>query len=651
MRVREAGLVLLCFGLMVVQATAAATSDLSIYGKLPGFEMASLSPSGRHVAILGDVGGKRRVVVLEGGKTLRAVAEVGDAKVRGLHWAGDTSLLIYSSNADDLSPLDFTARKAELFSMQVLPLDGGKPWFVFDGNRNITGGVRGFYGVREKNGEFFGYFGGITYEDRGSASLYLLTTNPMLYEVSFGTQKSRRIASRIEGDAFRGWIVGPEGEVSASLDYYRREGKWSIRNAGGKVIASGVHPTGGVSLVGLGTSPQTVIYALEDEDGNDRWMELPLAGGDTRQMLEDVGVREAVFDQRTRRLVGYAAEGDYPVYHFFDRKMQGVIDGTVRAFAGKSLHLEDWNDAFDQLIVRTLGDGDPGTWWLVDIASGKAVDLGVTYALRPRDVGKVRTIQYSAGDGLKISGVLTLPPDGDATGLPVVVLPHGGPAARDYPEFDWWAQALASRGYAVLQPNFRGSTGYGAAFQRAGDGEWGRAMQSDISDGLAYLASSGTVDPARACIVGASYGGYAALAGVTLQQGLYRCAAAVSGISDLAKFVGTEIRESGSDNTLIRILRQQIGSGSDLRAVSPIRFAAAADAPVLLVHGKDDSVVGFDQSADMAKALQAAGKPFEFIALEGEDHWLSRSETRLAMLQAVVEFVEKHNPARAAAEN
>jgi dipeptidyl aminopeptidase/acylaminoacyl peptidase len=243
-----------------------------------------------------------------------------------------------------------------------------------------------------------------------------------------------------------------------------------------------------------------------------------------------------------------------------------------------------------------------------------------------------------------MNGVLTLPPGREAKNLPVILLPHGGPTARSYPGFDWQAQAFASRGYAVFQPNFRGSSGFGPKFERAGDGEWGRKMQTDISDGLAELARQGIVDPKRACIVGGSYGGYAALAGVTLQQNLYRCAVSLAGIGDLSKMVDTKKRESGSDRTLKRSLERMIGSGRDLKEISPIFFADRADAPILLVHGKDDTVVDYDQSNDMAAALRRANKPVVFVTLEGEDHWLSKSETRLAMLEATLAFVQKHNP-------
>jgi dipeptidyl aminopeptidase/acylaminoacyl peptidase len=228
--------------------------------------------------------------------------------------------------------------------------------------------------------------------------------------------------------------------------------------------------------------------------------------------------------------------------------------------------------------------------------------------------------------------------------LPAIVLPHGGPAARDYPEFDWWAQAFASRGYAVFQPNFRGSTGYGPKLERAGDGQWGRAMQTDISDGLADLVRQGLVDPKRVCIMGGSYGGYAALAGVTLQKGLYRCAVSVAGVSDLQDLAKREIHDSDQDQILSRQLDRQLGPFDALKAVSPIRLADHADAPILLIHGKDDTVVPYAQSVAMEKALKQQGKPVEFVTLPGEDHWLSRGATRLQMLTAADAFIERYNP-------
>ena len=177
----------------------------------------------------------------------------------------------------------------------------------------------------------------------------------------------------------------------------------------------------------------------------------------------------------------------------------------------------------------------------------------------------------------------------------------------------------------MFQPNFRGSTNRDDAFRRAGNGEWGAKMQTDLSDGLRALADKGIVDPKRACIVGASYGGYAALAGVTLQHGIYRCAVAVAGVSDLGDMYAEDYRESGEAKISKVRLIEQLGPKDRWADRSPRRHAAEADAPILLIHGKDDTVVPYSHTARMADALKDAHKPYEVVTLPGEDHWLSRA--------------------------
>jgi dipeptidyl aminopeptidase/acylaminoacyl peptidase len=269
-------------------------------------------------------------------------------------------------------------------------------------------------------------------------------------------------------------------------------------------------------------------------------------------------------------------------------------------------------------------------------------------------IGAVQMIDYQAADGLPMQGVLTLPPGAPARNLPLVVMPHGGPEARDWALFNWTAQAFAVRGYAVFQPNFRGSSGYGIAFRNAGFGQWGRKMQSDISDGVAALAKKGMVDPHRACIFGGSYGGYAALAGVTVQNGLYRCAVSYGGVTDPHDrlFAIAERNRQYSEHYEepgMRFRLSYLGVRSlddpSLDGISPQKLAKNADAPILLIYGDKDTVVPPQQSTDMAAALKDAGKPVELLRLDGEDHWLSRSKTRLQMLKATVAFVEKYNPA------
>lgn len=178
-----------------------------------------------------------------------------------------------------------------------------------------------------------------------------------------------------------------------------------------------------------------------------------------------------------------------------------------------------------------------------------------------------------------------------------------------------------------------------------GWGEWGGKMQTDISDGVAHLAEQGIIDPDRACIVGASYGGYAALAGVTLQQGIYQCAVSVNGIGDIWQMWRTENREAAGSRMFERSLRDQLGDSSTWNAISPREHAENADAPILLIHGRDDTVVEFQQSYKMADALDDHDKPHRLVELDGEDHWLSLPETRKRMLEETMAFVLEHNPA------
>jgi dipeptidyl aminopeptidase/acylaminoacyl peptidase len=362
--------------------------------------------------------------------------------------------------------------------------------------------------------------------------------------------------------------------------------------------------------------------------------------------------------------IGNIIESDSRETVLFDPHAAAKLRGTERAFPGLfasfisdtadfdrialAAPFESASDDFNRIVVSTNGPGDSGTYWIVDIASGSADPIGYPYPdVKPSDVGPIRMVDWKAADGLAMSGVLSLPPGRDPKNLPLVVLPHGGPEARNYPVFDWWAQAFASRGYAVFQPNFRGSSGYGRAFRDAGFGEWGRKMQSDISDGIAELAREGIVDPKRAYIVGGAYGGYAALAGVTVQHGLYRCAVADAGVSDPAGMLDYA-REHDGSLTEMRYWKSFMGVStpleSELNAISPLKLAAHADAPILLTHGKDDTVVPISQSYAMQHALQDAGKPVEMVVMPNEDHWLSREETRTLMLKSAVAFVEKYNP-------
>lgn len=637
------------FIMVALSGLAHAAPPIETYGRLPGFERAAMSPSGDRVAMIGVAGEQRRLVVVDRAKKVLVSSEIGNSKLRGLSWAGEDKVLIQTSATVGLG-YGFTTSKAELSAMIVVPLTGKNPWIVFQSNRNITGGIRGFYGAIERGGRWYGYFGGITLAEGSFGNARLGSTKAELYEVDLENGKATRIARRADGETIRrDWVIAGDGSVAASMDFMSNDGSWTIRDRSRRPLASGKAPTGDVDLVGLGRTEGTILYYTREDSEVGRLFEVPLAGGEPVEVIADDSSSRTLFDEHRRLLIGYTRDSDIPEDHFFDERYEKRIAAARKAFPGRTVQLIDANAAFDRVIVRTDGPGDPQSWWVIDMNSRQAEQLGLSYAMHGEDVGPMRMIRYKAADGLEIGGVLTLPPGRAAKNLPVVILPHGGPQMRDYPTFDWWAQAYASRGYAVLQPNFRGSTGMGDAFRVAGYGEWGRKMQTDLSDGVRWLAAEGVVDPARVCIVGGSYGGYAAMAGLTLDKSVYRCGVSVAGVSDLRRMVNWEAQQEGERNgQAVRYWNRFMGAARlndrALDALSPALLAEAVDSPLLLIHGKDDTVVPIEQSRVMAEALRRAGKPVELIELAGEDHWMSRAETRQRMLRETVRFLEASNP-------
>ena len=647
-RVFSALRLLASFAALVISPLAAMAAEpppLAAYGSLPDIESMALSNDGSRLAAVMTIGGERVVLLMTAELDTLRMMRVEEAKVRGLEWIGNEHVVVEVSRTEVLPPGSIPAQ-IEFFHALLIPASGtGPEQMVFD-NSTMLNAVFGSYGVRNIGGQWKVYFSGVERE-RGARGSYIGSTAPDLFAIDVATNEHRRVADKGSQGYGYSWLLGTDGTLAAMMAIERRSGEWSLKVPGGRTIASGTARNGDIGLISLGKDGSTAIYSeLDETEQVTHWYEVPLDGsaGPTMFMRSDE-VDRLYRDRTTGRLLGLLRNGTNQRPQFYDPQQQAAVNRIYRAFADFEVDLMDWTPDFSRVLVRTSGNGDSGTWYLVDMTRMGAAAVGYERkALGPEVVGAVSTVTYKAGDGLDIEGILTLPPGREAKNLPLVVLPHGGPHAHDAEGFDWWAQAFASRGYAVFQPNFRGSTNRDEAFMRAGFGQWGKAMQTDISDGVAELARQGIVDADRACIVGASYGGYAALAGVTLQQGLYKCAVAVAPVADLGSMFSEEGGTSNRSGMLRRSLIEEFGPRSGFAAVSPRHHAASADAPILLIHGKDDTVVPFDQSDDMAHALAAAGKPHKLVVLREEDHWLSRPATRLQMLEEAVAFVEQHNP-------
>jgi len=633
---------LLSFGIALL--AQAEPPPLSAYGQLPGFEMPTVSPSGKRLAMVITHEDKRLLVVTDYVEKRPLLnVPIGDTKLRNIWWAGDDLLVGQVTSTQNLGYR--YGFKNEITNVFVADLDKKSiDWPL--SNRGTLNASFGTYRPFLHDGHWQLCLDTLPVDHRsGSQSI---GENLELKCRQMPDGPLRRVA--IGGEDTRGWLIDGNGEVVAHETYDDRRDHWAVFP--GKAFSDPIISLDGkddVGLIGLGRSPDRLAYVRKTDEGDTEMVEMPLTGGEVTVLAPDsVGTTEPLIDPYSGLLIGYRDKSADGPEHYFDARLQARIKGTRKAFPGLQVELISRSQDFSQLVVHTAGPQDAGTFWMVDITRGAAEELGWDYFEVRRDaVGPWSTYRYQAADGLAIDAILTLPPDREAKDLPLVVMPHGGPEAHDEPQFDWWAQAYASRGYAVLQPNFRGSDDRSLDFRDAGYGEWGRKMQTDLSDGVAVLAAEGVIDPARVCIVGASYGGYAALAGVTVQQNQYRCAVSYGGVAAPEDMLLEEIRDRSYGATRYWKRFMGVDGPGDKRfdEISPQRLAARADAPVLLIHGKDDTVVPLSQSRHMHSALKRADKPVELLELDGEDHWLSRTGTRLQVLEASVAFVEKHNPA------
>jgi dipeptidyl aminopeptidase/acylaminoacyl peptidase len=319
--------------------------------------------------------------------------------------------------------------------------------------------------------------------------------------------------------------------------------------------------------------------------------------------------------------------------------VQSQIDAAV---PGRRADIVSMSRDNQKLVVLVGGADRAGRYYYYDRADGRMLKFAeISEAFGGRPLAPVSTIAYKARDGLDISAVLTVPAGREAKDLPLILLPHGGPSVRDSEQWDWWAQFLADRGYAVLQPNYRGSTGFGTAFAEKGRGQWGLQMQDDLDDAVAWAVKTGLADPARVCIAGASYGGYAALRAAERGGSVYRCAISYAGVSDLGAMLRYDRYFLNSKERRER--RRAIAP--DLRSVSPIHRPAAFSIPTLIMHGKKDLTVPVRQSREMAEKLERAGKAFVYIEQPEGDHHFSREADRLQFLRELEAFLKKHNPA------
>ncbi|ATY30591.1 alpha/beta hydrolase family protein [Sphingomonas psychrotolerans] len=612
-----------------------AQFDTAVFAEIPSFEGPELSPNGKAIAAKVAVNGTQyfAIIPLDGGKA--RLVGLGDADLNWWSWVNDEWLVIgigqlVPYEGDDIYVsralgVNATSVKLTKLSSRDAAQDADDViWTASDGTPRIL--------------------------MASQTSLYTSEPGfwPQVDEIDVSTGRHKTVVRGNEG--IFNWYADGSGAVrmgyGMSLDgrtrrvVYRDSAKGSFRT----IDRARTHKEALTVPAMFLKEPGRAVMIADDEQGYSALWELDLetlARGKQLFATKGYDIGGLVRDASGFNYLGVYVNEDKPGIRWTDPALEAMHKTVAAKIKGGEPRIVSLSRDRSAAIVHVGGVNAPGAYFLYRAADDSMQFLKMNNStIGLKRMHPVRTIRYKARDGLEIAAVLTLP-FGKKNKLPLIVMPHGGPFARDTEEWDWWAQFLAERGYAVVQPNYRGSSGYGTPFTEKGQGQWGLAMQDDLNDVVTELAKLGIADPRRVCMVGASYGGYAAMRAAQRDGKLYRCAVAYAGVSDLNRMIGHDRNFLGAGARKDWLKMQ----APDLKSVSPVHHAEEFSIPLLLVHGKKDRVVPPVHSRVMAQKLKAAGKDVTWIEQPEADHHFSRSEDRLEFLKALEAFLAKHNPA------
>ena len=617
---------------------------IEVFASKPTMDDLVLSPDGTRVLARMLVRGKEMLgtYVIATGE-LKAFSLPEESDLAWYRWAGNDRILVSVASVGRI--------RQEVSSIMTYWAEGrGTKLFVYD----VASQQARFIGL--KAGGMIG--DNVVHVDPAGEYL-LLAVRPSLvgdwsiYRITLNDNRATRLERGI-GGVYQ-WYADDKGVVRASIG--ATSAGWFFAYRG-----SPAEPLRQIARGQFNLFERELIGAMSFVSGTDEGYVITKADNGlnavfrfnfaTRAIGEQVfasptnDVQALQFDAgNTLEAIHYV--DDRPRIHWVEPLMKEIQDGIDRAMPGRQNRIVGRSDDKAVLLVHSSTTRDPGTYYVFHLSNSKLSKLvKANERLVASQLATMEPVRYRARDMLEIPGYLTLPSGREAKGLPLVILPHGGPyGVRDTLGFDPVVQFLANRGYAVLQPNYRGSESYGVEFFKRGQGEWGRKMQDDLDDGMDWLIGRGIVDARRACIVGGSYGGYAAAWGATRNPERYRCAVCFAGVFDLRKQLGY-----AGDFLLSRLYRQyrdtvRGAETFDLDSVSPLLAVDRLSVPVMLVHGDKDSVVPISQSRAYAAALAKAGKSHEFHTIKDEGHGLGQEGSLAFYLGKLEAFLKAHNPA------
>lgn len=625
-----------CFGaaaVLLLQANSLA-DPAAAFGARESIEDISLSPDGRRIAYLAPhegQGSRLYTVDLASGKATQTTAVDGKTqRLGGCGWVSSERLVctvfaLHRVQTDVGGATRFVALDADGSDVVAL---GQR-----DGRTGYGAGLREVLEWRAEEPD--------TIMMRNGAGVVRIDTraneiefveSPMTYAVEFLSDGRGKV--RIYG-AQR--IRGETRMTAEEMEYrYRPAGssEWKSLGVYNFMTREGMNPY-------AIDAERDAAYVLDKLDGRTALYRVSLDEAKRRELLvshDEVDVDGIVRLGRRGRVIGATYATDVRQVVYFDPELRRLAEQLSKALPKLPLiRFLGASDDESVLLIWAGSDRDPGRYYTYARGDRRLNEIMLA---RPQlegvQLAEVRPIRFPAADGTMVPGYLTLPAGKEARGLPAIVMPHGGPGSRDEWGFDWLAQYFAHRGFAVLQPNFRGSAGYGDQwFQRNGFQSW-RLAVGDVNDAGRWLVREGTADPKKIAAVGWSYGGYAALQSAVLDPELYRAIVAVAPVADL-----NALREEARGWTNFRLMKDFIGSGAHIREGSPAQNAKAIRAPVLLFHGDHDANVDVRHSRLMHDRLNDSGKSVELVLFPGLDHYLEDSAARTQMLKKSDAFLRE----------
>ena len=593
--------------------------------KDPEFSAVTLSPTGEYLT----------VSVPEGDRTVLAACRVADMELVGkwdygrqmhadrVRWVNDERFFVYVSRK--LGRYDFRVGTPDVHASNV------------DGRRRITipnGGTYQIVDTLEQEPDWI-------LVQRSIDSAYLSRLN-----VNDGRLRTAAIAPL----RFGSFLVDHEGTLRYAIGTEESNEVVTLRRVGDSWAEIHRAPMGGSSNMPMGFDPDNrLVYTRVSEDGEPTKVYALDAETEELTLLsenENVDPGSYLYSSDGKELLAVRYLDGVPTTDFINTEHAEVLTyaGLMNAFPDHAVAFSGISRDGRLVLVHVYSDVDPGSYYLFDRQTGQARFLLAARSwIKPEQMSPMRAISFTARDGTQVHGYITIPRNSDGRNLPLIMNPHGGPhGPRDVWGFNPEVQFLANRGYAVLQVNFRGSGGYGNAFERMGYRNWGTSMIDDMTDGVEWAVAEGIADPNRICTYGASYGGYAALQSVVREPERYRCTIGYVGVFSLPLMFrdGDIPRQESGRNYLNRVMPE---SQAEQQSQSPAFNVDRINIPVMLVHGERDERVPMSQYRALKSALEDAGKPPEVeILARNEGHGFQELENNVRLYNAMEEFLDKY---------